>query len=62
MADAAGPGPSGAPGTPVLLWVDEQDKIVSFHPEAGFLVFSFPSREAMLDFAFERGVSGFRIQ
>ena len=46
----------------VLLWVDERNKIVSFHQEEGFRALAFPSREAMLTFVFEKGATGFRIQ
>lgn len=46
----------------VRLWIDEENKVVSFHPEEGFAVVSFPSREAMLAFVFEQGGNGFRIQ
>ena len=46
----------------VQLWVNEKDKIVSFHVEEGFHTLSFPSRDAMFSFVFEKGSSGFRIQ
>lgn len=62
MADTTEMDLSNERSTPMLLWVDETDKIVSFHEEAGFLVLSFPSRDAMLTFAFEKGISGFRVQ
>lgn len=62
MADAAERKPSHEPGPPALLWVDEEGKVVSFHQEEGFRPLSFPSRDAMLTFAFEKGVSGFRVQ
>lgn len=48
--------------TPVLLWIDEESRIVSFHPEEGFLAVPFASRDAMLVFVFEKGANGFRIQ
>lgn len=54
--------PLKEPPPPALLWVDEEDRIVSFHAEEGFHVLSFPSRDAMFSFVFEKGSSGFRIQ
>ena len=50
------------PQPTVLLWIDEKDKIVSFHEETGFQPLSFPTRDAMLTFVVEKGSSGFRIQ
>lgn len=44
------------------LWVDEDSKVVSFHPEEGFQVVSFPSRDDMLTYVFQQGANGFRIQ
>ena len=47
---------------PHVVWVDEENKVVSFHEEAGFHVLSFPTRDAMFHFVFEKGADGFRIQ
>ena len=44
------------------IWVDTKRRIVSFHEEAGFHVLSFPTRDAMFHFVFEKGADGFRIQ
>lgn len=44
------------------LWVDEDSKVVSFHPEEGFQAVSFPSRDDMLTYVFQQGANGFRIQ
>lgn len=54
--------PSNKQRSSVLLWIDEENKVVSFHEEEGFLAISFPSRDAMLTYVFERGANGFRIQ
>ena len=54
--------PPSRPYPPALLWVDEENKVVSFHEEAGFHVLSFPTRDAMFHFVFEKGADGFRIQ
>ena len=45
-----------------MLWIDWKNRILSFQAQKGFERMSFPSREKMLLFAMEKGVSGFRIQ
>lgn len=45
-----------------MIWIDRKKQILSFQRIKGFERMSFPSREAMLSFAMEKGISGYRIQ
>ena len=45
-----------------MLWIDRKKQILSFQRMKGVERMSFPSREAMLLFAMEKGTSGYRIQ
>ena len=43
------------------LWIDEKKRIISFQKLPGMQEMRFPSRDAMLAFAMEKGESGYRI-
>lgn len=44
------------------VWIDENNRIISFVRMKGALRYTFPSREMMLDYVMEKGTSGYRIQ
>ena len=48
--------------SPRLLWIDHQNRIISFQKVSGFEPMSFPDHESMLAYAFEKGSSGYRLQ
>jgi len=43
-------------------WIDEHNRIVSFHEADGFEKIPFASHEEMFMFVVEKGYSGYRIQ
>lgn len=45
-----------------ILWIDWLNKIISFHKADDCEKKFFSSQDAMLDYAIEKGTSGFRIQ
>lgn len=48
--------------TACLLWIDSDNRILSFQPADGFKRLRFPTRDAMFAFVMEKGASGYRIQ
>ena len=44
------------------IWVDWENRVISFSEENGFEELTFPTHEEMFQFAIERGNEGFGIQ
>ena len=44
------------------LWVQWEEKIISFHKEDGFEELSFANRDELLAYAAEKSNSGYAIQ
>ena len=44
------------------VWVDWENRVISFHEADGFEKLEYPTHGEMLAFAVEKGSSGFGIQ
>lgn len=44
------------------IWIDWENRIISFEKSDGFEKLEYPSHEEMFAFAIEKGFSGFGIQ
>ena len=44
------------------LWVDLENRVISFHEAEGFEKMEYATHEEMFAFAIEKGVEGFGIQ
>ena len=49
-------------GTMFSVWVDWENRVISFSEENGFEELRFPTQVDKFKFAIERGNEGFRIQ
>lgn len=47
---------------PQLIWISQVDHIVSFHEEIGYERLEFSSNEEKMEYVFQKGSNGFRIQ
>ena len=45
-----------------VLWIDWTNHIVSFHEEMGYKRLEFATRKDKMEYVFQKGASGFRIQ
>ncbi|BFK87351.1 hypothetical protein I4200191B4_16570 [Pseudoflavonifractor gallinarum] len=45
-----------------VLWIDWTNHIVSFHEELGYERLEFATRKDKMEYVFQKGASGFRIQ
>ncbi len=44
------------------VWIDEEEKIVSFHPEEGYIEKALPTGDDFVSFILTYGGSGYRFQ